>query len=308
MLSIIIPVFNEEKNIAEMYRRLNDVKKQLDMPVEIIFVNDGSKDASEEKVLQIREKDSTIKLLSFSRNFGHQIAVSAGLDHVSGEATVIIDADLQDPPEVILNLVEKWKEGYEVVYAQRIKRDGETFFKKYTAWLFYRVINKIAGINIPVDTGDFRLIDKKVVENLRKIHERNRFLRGLVTWVGFKQIAVPYERNARFAGTTKYPLKKMVRFAFDAITSFSHSPLQIATYLGFFISSFAFLASIYFLYLRFFTSISTPGFTTLILAILFLGGIQLITLGIIGEYIGRIYDETKARPLYVISEKIGFEK
>ncbi len=308
MYSIVIPIFNEEKNIMEMYRRLHKVCKTLDASTEIIFVNDGSKDNSADEVLQIRKNDQQVKLINFSRNFGHQIAVSAGLDFASGDSVVIIDADLQDPPEVIPNLVAQWKAGYEVVYAVRKKREGDSAFKKFTAWAFYRLLNSITGIAIPVDTGDFRLIDKKVVVSIRSLSERHRFLRGLVSWVGFKQIGVEYEREARFAGSTKYPLKKMLRFAFDAITSFSHVPLQMATFWGFIVSFIAFAASVFFLYLRFFTNNFEPGFTSIILAILFLGGIQLITLGTIGEYLGRIYDEIKARPLYLIAEKFGFEE
>ncbi|MEI6221553.1 MAG: glycosyltransferase family 2 protein [bacterium] len=309
LLSVIIPIYNEEGNIDALYKRLTASIHKAAETYELIFVNDGSKDNSLPLLKALVEKDKThVKVIGFSRNFGHQNAVSAGLDCCSGDAAVIIDADLQDPPEIIPELITKWKEGYDVVYAIREQRKGESLFKKFTAWFFYRFLRKITKINIPVDTGDFRLIDRKVIDTLTSMPERNRFLRGLVSWVGFKQTGVSYQRDARHTGTTNYPLKKMVRFALNGITSFSYLPLQLATYLGFFVSVTAFLVILFFLFLRLFTEISVPGFTSLMITVLFLGGIQLITLGIMGEYIGRIYDEVKQRPLYIVSERFGFDK
>lgn len=306
-LSIIAPIYNEEQNIDTLYNRLNDVIPNLTDNYEYLFVNDGSQDNSLTNLKKICKNDTHCRLLCFSRNFGHQTAVTAGIDHCTGDAAIIIDADLQDPPEIIPDLVKKWKEGYHVVYAIREQRRGESIFKLATAWFFYRFLRKITKMNMPVDTGDFRLIDRKVIETLKNLPERHRFIRGLVSWVGFRQTGVKYHRDPRLHGTTKYPLKKMLHFAVNGITSFSYLPLQIATYSGFFVSGLAFLISVYFIYLRIFTTNFEPGFTSLILAILFIGGIQLITLGIMGEYIGRIYDEVKQRPLYIISEQHGFD-
>jgi polyisoprenyl-phosphate glycosyltransferase len=233
--SVVIPVYNEAFVIRETYRRLKRVMEQTDGPYELLFVNDGSEDETIEILKELAVKDETVKYVDFSRNFGHQIAITAGMDYASGRAIVIIDADLQDPPELILDMIDKWKEGYDVVYAKRVKRKGETMFKKVTAYVFYRVLRAATEIDIPVDTGDFRLIDRKVRNQLVNMRERSRFVRGLVSWVGFKQIAVEYEREERFAGETKYPLKKMIRFSLDGITSFSYKPLKVASLLGFFL-------------------------------------------------------------------------
>lgn len=305
--SIIVPLFNEELVISETYRRLKHVMDSTKESYEIIFVNDGSRDKTLEMAEVICEKDRNIKLISFSRNFGHQLAITAGMEYSRGNAVVVIDADLQDPPEVILEMIEKWKEGYEVVYGQRVARKGETFFKKVSAGTFYRILRLVTDVDIPVDTGDFRLIDRKVCEALSKLPERNRFVRGMVSWLGFKQVGVQFIRDERFAGETKYPLKKMIKFAANAITSFSYKPLRIATYVGSLISVFSFLYLFYVICEKIFTpQFTTPGWASLAAISLFFNGVILIILGIIGEYIGRIYDEAQGRPLYIISEMKGF--
>lgn len=298
--SIVVPVLNEEEVLEDFYKRLILVMDRLNENYEVLFVNDGSTDRSLEVMKDIQAKDKKIRIIDFSRNFGHQIAVTAGTDYSKGDAIIVIDADLQDPPEVIPSFIKKWKEGFEVVYGVREVREGETIFKKITANIFYRTLRRMAKIDIPVDAGDFRLIDKKVVEVFKRIREQNRYVRGLVSWVGFKQIGVSYKREKRFAGKTKYSLTKMVKLAIDGVISFSSFPLKIATYLGFFTAGASFLYIIYALALRFLTDKSVPGWTSLMVAILFLGGIQLICLGILGEYIGRINEETKNRPLYII--------
>ncbi|MBH8604046.1 glycosyltransferase family 2 protein [Thermoactinomyces sp. CICC 10522] len=306
--SIIIPVYNEEAVIHETHRRLTQVMESLAEPYELLFVNDGSQDRTEEIITELKEADPHVKLLDFSRNFGHQIAITAGMDHALGDAIVIIDADLQDPPELIPQMIEKWKEGYEVVYAKRSKRKGETLFKKWTAALFYRTLRALTEVNIPLDTGDFRLIDRKVAEAMKGIREKNRFVRGLVSWVGFRQTAIEYVRDERFAGETKYPLKKMLRFSMDGITSFSYKPLKLATYLGFFISFASFLYLLVSLGERLFTTSTVAGWTSLIACVLLLNGVILIILGILGEYVGRIYDETKNRPLYILRNRPNVEQ
>lgn len=301
--SIVAPVFNEEETLPEFYRRTRAVMDQLDGTCELILVFDGSRDRSPDIGRELRAQDPRVKLIIFSRNFGHQIAISAGIDYAEGDAVVIIDSDLQDPPEVIHELVAKWKEGYQVVYAQRAKRRGETFFKLFTAALFYRIIRKLASIEIPPDTGDFRLIDRKVVLALRQLREHHRFMRGLSVWVGFKQTGILYERHERYAGTTQYPFRKMFKFALDAITGFSYVPLQLATTLGLWISFLALLAIPVVAILRaVFGQEFFGGQASTLIAVLFLGGVQLIFLGILGEYLGRIYDEVKSRPLYIVAE------
>ncbi len=269
---------------------------------ELILVDDGSTDGSTEKIRQLADKDERIRKVIFARNFGHQIAVTAGLDYARGDAVVIIDADLQDPPEVILELIAKWREGYEVVYAQRTEREGETWFKRVTASMFYRTIYRITDVKIPLDTGDFRLLDRKVVNVMNSMRERHRFLRGMSAWVGFKSIGVPYKRAARFAGSTKYPFKKMLKLALTAVTSFSYVPLQIAMWFGFISASISIIAIPVVIILRLVGSQFFYGQATTLIAVLFLGGVQLISLGILGEYVGRIYDEVKGRPLYITSE------
>jgi dolichol-phosphate mannosyltransferase len=305
--SVIVPMYNEELVIEHTYERLKETMDEAGEPYELIFVNDGSKDRTVELVNLIAECDPNVRLVDFSRNFGHQIAISAGMDYAKGDAVVVIDADLQDPPSVILAMIEKWKEGYEVVYGRRLKRKGETLFKKLTAKAFYRLLRSMTNVDIPLDTGDFRLIDRKVCDVLRGLKEKNRFVRGLISWIGFRQTSVEYVREERFAGETKYPLKKMISFALDGITSFSYKPLKIATYLGFLLSlsSFAYLLIV--LYQGFFTDTTQPGWATIVVLNLLFNGIILILLGVIGEYIGRIYDESKDRPLYIVREAKGFQ-
>ncbi|MCI0475376.1 MAG: glycosyltransferase family 2 protein [Anaerolineales bacterium] len=300
--SIVAPVFNEEETLPEFYRRTRAVMDQLDGECESLLVFDGSRDRSPEIGRELRAQDPRVKLIVFSRNFGHQIAISAGIDYAEGDAVVIIDSDLQDPPEVIPALVAKWKEGFKLVFAQREKRRGETFFKLFTATFFYRLIRSLASIDIPPDTGDFRLIDRQVVLAMRKLREHHRFMRGLSVWVGFKQTGIQYERHERFAGTTQYPVKKMIKFATDAITGFSYVPLQLATTMGFWISGIALFAIPVVAILRLTGNDSFHGQATTLIAVLFLGGVQLIFLGILGEYLGRIYDEVKNRPLYIVAE------
>lgn len=307
LYSIIVPLYNEELVIRETYRRLKKVMDSTEESYEIIFVNDGSRDKTVEMVKEICSKDMNIKLLSFSRNFGHQVAITAGMDHSIGKAVIVIDADLQDPPEVMLKMIEKWKEGYDVVYGKRLKRNGETFFKKFTAKMFYRILTSMSDVDIPTDAGDFRLIDRKVCDALKSLPEHNRYVRGLVSWIGFKQTGVEFVREERFAGETKYPLKKMLKLASDGITAFSYKPLKIATSIGSIaaVSGFAYLLIL--LIEKLFTSAEISGWSAAIAAMLFLSGLILMMLGIIGEYIGRIYDESKGRPLYIIGEKEGFE-
>ena len=300
--SIVAPVFNEEETLPEFYKRTRAVMEHLDGACELLLVFDGSRDRSPEIGRELRAQDPRVKIIIFSRNFGHQVAISAGIDYAQGDAVVIIDSDLQDPPEVILELVKQWRAGFELVYAQRAKRKGETFFKLITASFFYRLIRRMASIDIPQDTGDFRLIDRKVVRALRQLREHHRFMRGLSVWVGFKQIGVQYERQERFAGTTQYPFRKMLKFATDAITGFSYVPLQLATTLGFWISGLALLAIPLVAALRLSGNNAFYGEATSLIAVLFLGGVQLIFLGILGEYLGRIYDEVKNRPLYIVTE------
>lgn len=305
-LSVIVPMYNEEEVIEVTYNRLRSVLQSLGETYEIVFVNDGSRDKTASIVRQICEKDHAVKLLDFSRNFGHQIAVTAGMDHASGRAVVLIDADLQDPPEIILDMVAKWREGYDVVYGKRVERKGETWFKKTTAAAFYRLLRAMTSVNIPVDTGDFRLMDRKVCDALTGMRERSRFIRGMVSWAGFKQTSVEYVREERFAGETKYPLRKMLKLSLDAITSFSTKPLKIAGVLGFLLSAAGFIYLFVVLYQRLFTDSTSPGWTSLIVISLLFHGITLSLLGVLGEYIGRIYEETKGRPLYLVSEKVNF--
>ncbi|GKS09311.1 putative glycosyltransferase YkcC [Paenibacillus chitinolyticus] len=306
--SIIIPMYNEEAVIQETYRRLKVVMSETSETYELIFINDGSKDRSAEIIKEYAAWDETVKLIDFSRNFGHQIAITAGMDYASGDAVIIIDADLQDPPELILQMIEKWKEGYEVVYAKRVKRSGETFFKKWSASLFYRVLRASTDIHIPVDTGDFRLMDRKVCDEMKKLPENNRFVRGLVSWVGFRQTAIEYERDERLAGETKYPLKRMIKLSLDGITSFSYKPLKLAGYLGVLLSGSGFLYLLYVVYLALFTDATLKGWPSVVGIMLIFNGFVLLMLGILGEYIGRIYDETKGRPLYIVRECHGLPK
>jgi len=300
--SIIAPIYNEECCLDELYRRISEVMDQTHEPWELVLVNDGSRDSSPEIIRKLAANDKRVRPVMFARNFGHQIAVTAGLDYSRGQAVIIIDADLQDPPEVILEMIEKWRSGAEVVYAVRGERVGETWFKKFTASLFYRIIFSITDVKIPLDTGDFRLMDRKVVNVMNTMREHHRFLRGMSAWVGFKQEGVVYKRAARFGGETKYPFRKMLKLALTAITGFSYFPLQLATYLGFVTAGIAILAIPIVAILRAMQSQAFFGQASTLIAVLFLGGVQLISLGILGEYVGRIYDEVKGRPLYIVSE------
>ncbi len=302
LISVVVPVFNESVVIEASYQRIKNVMNSLDpMSYEIIFIDDGSKDDSYQKMVQLADLDSNVRVIKFSRNFGHQIAITAGIDYAKGDAVILIDADLQDPPEVIKEFIEKWEEGYDVVYGVRERRDGEGKMKLITAALFYRILRKIIKIEVPVDTGDFRLMSRRVVDRFKEFKEKDRFVRGLVSWVGFKQTGVLYKRDRRLAGETKYPYSKMIKFAIDGITSFSSVPLRLATWLGYFTS---FLAFLYLLsvFIQKVLGFTVQGWATIMVGMLFLGGVQLICLGIIGEYIGRIFNETKQRPMYVIEE------
>lgn len=309
LLSIIIPCFNEEEVISETFKRILKIASEITyLDIEIIFIDDGSKDLTPVLLQNFVNKENFVKAIFLSRNFGHQIAVTAGLDASKGDAVVIIDADLQDPPEVIHEMILEWEKGYDVVYGKRIDRKGESIFKKLTAKMFYRVLNMLSDVYIPLDTGDFRLISKNVVQNLKQMPEKDRFLRGMISWVGFRQTAIKYHRDKRFAGVSKYPLRKMLRFASDGILSFSTKPLQISIGLGMVSSFLSLLVICYALFLRIFTNIWVEGWTALMIAVLFIGGIQLLCIGILGNYIGRIYDESKNRPLYLVRQYRGFDK
>jgi len=304
--SIIIPVYNEEKVIDQTCRRLIHVMESTGEAYELIFVDDGSIDQTAEIIKNLRRHNDMIKLLSFSRNFGHQIAITAGMDHAAGEAVIVIDADLQDPPEMIPEMITKWKEGYQVVYAQRTRRKGETLLKKLTARIFYRLLHVSTEIDIPVDTGDFRLLDRKVCELLKKLPEKNRYVRGLVSWTGFRQTAVEYERDERFAGETKYTFKKMFKLSWDGLASFSFKPLEFINYLGIMLvlSGFIYLAVL--LWQEFVAGTSLSGWKVVLDIQFLFTGVILTMLGIVGQYIGRIYDETRDRPLYIVDESCGF--
>lgn len=301
-ISIVAPCYNEAVTLPEFYRRVSETMQTLGETWELILVDDGSEDNAAAILRELAHKDPHVRPVIFARNFGHQLAVTAGLDYSRGQAVVIIDSDLQDPPEVIPQLIDEWRKGYEIVYARRTEREGETWFKLFTASLFYRLIYRITDVNIPLDTGDFRLLDRKVVNVINQMRERHRFLRGMSIWVGFRQTGVPYKRAARFAGETKYPLRKMIKFASDAITGFSYFPLQLATYLGFLAAGLSILAIPVVIAMRMAGSQAFYGQATTLIAVLFLGGVQLIFLGVLGEYIGRIYDEARGRPLYIVRE------
>ncbi|HEX7620897.1 MAG TPA: glycosyltransferase family 2 protein [Anaerolineales bacterium] len=300
--SIVAPIFNELDNLPELYRRVQEVMSATKGTWELVLVDDGSTDGSTERILELAKQDRHVRPVIFARNFGHIVAITAGWDYARGDAVVILDADLQDPPEVIPDLIAKWRDGYEVVYAVRAEREGETWFKKMTAALFYRIIYSITDIKIPMDTGDFRLMDRKVVDVLKTMHERHRFPRGMSAWVGFRQIGVPYKRSARYTGVTKYPFNKMVKLALNAITGFSFFPLQLATYFGFAAAGLAIIAIPVVIIMRLAGHGAFLGQATTLIAVLFLGGVQLIFLGVLGEYLGRIYDEVKGRPLYIVRE------
>jgi dolichol-phosphate mannosyltransferase len=305
-LSVVVPCFNEEEVIIHTHERLNDVLAELTRDFEIIYVDDGSTDRTPELLRTLQERNSRVRVVRLSRNFGHQIAVTAGLEYVTGRAVVLIDADLQDPPEVIREMLAKWQEGYHVVYGQRQSRPGETRFKLWTAHAFYRVINRLSEVPIPHDAGDFRLMDRAVVEALRTMREKHRLLRAMTSWVGFRQIALPYVRAERFAGTSKYPLGKMLTLALDGIVSFSAAPLKIVTLIGLAFSALSVVGMIYAVSMRLLTSNWVPGWTLIFITLLMIGGLQFIFLGVIGEYVGRIYSEAKNRPLFLVLEKLGF--
>ncbi len=300
--SIVVPIYNELESLPELYTRIKKVMGAGSEPWELVLVDDGSTDGSTEVIRRLAKRDRHVRPVIFARNFGHQIAITAGWDYARGDAVVTIDGDLQDPPEAIPELASKWREGFEVVYAVRSEREGEGWFKKFTAALFYRLIYRITDVRIPVDSGDFRLMDRKVVDVLKQMRERHRFPRGMSAWVGFRQIGVAYRRSRRYAGVTKYPLRRMLLLALNAITSFSYFPLQVATFFGFFSAGLAILAIPVVVYLRMAGIPQFTGQATTLIAVLFLGGIQLISLGVLGEYIGRLYDEAKGRPLYIVRE------
>src|SRR5215213_5976398 len=306
-VAIVIPCYNEEGNLRETHRRVSEAVARAGLGYEIVYVDDGSYDSTPEMLRELQAEDPHVRVVYLSRNFGHQFAVTAGLAHARGDAVAIVDADLQDPPEVVLEMIRRWQEGYDVVYGVRTDREGETLFKLLTARLFYRLIRWLSETEIPLDTGDFRLLDRKVVDAIVAMPERDRFLRGMVSWAGFRQVGLPYRRAPRFAGQTKYPLSKMVRFAFDGIVSFSVKPLRLSTLMGFVSAGMALFAILYALAMRLFTQRWVTGWTALIIAILFLGGAQLISLGIIGEYVGRLYGEDKRRPLYLVRQTLGLD-
>lgn len=315
-LSIVVPVYNEEAVLPEFHKRLQSVLKELRglSGAEIVFVDDGSRDGTAKILSELVRWDKTVRVLQFSRNFGHQIALTAGLDHTRGDAVVVIDSDLQDPPETIPRLLDKWRDGYEVVYAVRESRQRDTWFKRVTARFFYALMRRIGSIDLPVDAGDFRLLDRKAVDAFRSLGERHRFVRGLTMWIGFRQTGVLYPRAERFAGRTKYPLGKMFKLAWDGVTSFSFAPLRVAIYLGLIVSVLSFIFGFFVIFGRFFfdqtelLGFPTHGWGSLMVAVLFLAGVQLIVLGMLGEYLGRTYDEVKRRPLYILREKMGFDE
>lgn len=302
VISVIVPVYNEEKIIAELYDRIKKTVIQISEHYELIFVNDGSKDGSFVELLKLSEKDSRVFYINFSRNFGHQIAVTAGVDACNGQAVVIIDGDLQDPPELILEMYAKHKEGFEVVYARRAERKGETFFKKFTARMFYRTLKNLTSVDIPLDTGDYRLMDEKIVHYLKQMPEQNKFLRGQIAWLGFRQTAVLFNRDERKYGKTGYTLSKMMKFAMDGITSFSDKPIQFVTRLGIITFFIAVLVMIYALYSHFFVDKTVTGWTSIMISVLFIGSVQLISIGVIGEYISRINKNVQNRPLYIVEQ------
>jgi glycosyltransferase involved in cell wall biosynthesis len=307
-LSIVLPVFNEEAGLAELHRRVTVVLRARSWRYEIIFVNDGSRDGSWARILDLSSRDRCVSGINLSRNFGHQIAITAGIELSRGGAVVVMDSDLQDPPELIPAMYERFEAGYDVVYAQRRKREGETWFKEWTAKTFYRLMRRMTTIDIPLDTGDFRLMSRRVVDDLKRLQEQSRFVRGLVTWVGYNQTPIMYDREARHAGSTKYPLSKMVKFALDGITGFSSQPLRLASHVGLFFAM-ASLALMVFLMLYKIGGGEgiIPGWTSLAVAVLFLGGVQLVAIGILGEYIGRIYDQVKQRPLYLVRDTVNMD-
>lgn len=306
--SIVAPAYNEQDTLPEFYRRVREVMDGLGEPWELILVNDGSTDGTAEVMRQLHDADPRVRIVEFARNFGHQIAITAGMDHASGDAVVTIDCDLQDPPEVIPDLIARWREGYQVVYGVRAEREGETWFKLFTARLFYRLIAALTDVEIPMEAGDFRLLDRQVVEELRRMRERRRFVRGMTSWVGFRQVGVPYVRQPRFAGETKYPFRKMFRLALDAITGFSDLPLKLAWIAGFVLLALGLVLGLILLGFRLSGTAPLAGQGLMLVVALVLGGVQLAFVGILGEYLARIYDEVRGRPLYTVLERIGFDE
>lgn len=306
--SFVIPIYNEISGLDELHTRVTALLEKLDAPAEVVLVDDGSSDGSYEKMIELHKTDSRFKVLHLSRNFGHQIAVTAGLDNTAGDAVIIMDADLQDPPELVIEMAEKWRAGYEVVFAVRKRREGEGIFKKITAAMFYKLMRKLAQIDIPLNTGDFRLVDRAVVDAICAMPESSRFLRGMFAWAGFKQIGVEFDRPERFAGETKYPLRKMLRLAADGILSFSSLPLKWVLYLGVFVASISFIYGLIAIIIRVGPFSAQPGWASLVVLITFLGGVQLIALGIIGQYLGRVFDEVRHRPLYLVSKSHGIDE
>jgi len=305
LVSVVVPVYNESEVIGEFYRRATATFAALNgIDYEILFVDDGSRDDSYRQLLGFASTDPHVRILKFSRNFGHQIAITAGIDHAVGDCVVVIDADLQDPPEVVQLMLDKWREGFDVVYGVRVDRDGEKAMKLLTASVFYRLLGKVAKIEIPADVGDFRLMSRRAADQLKELREKDRFVRGLVSWIGFRQTGVQYQRDKRYAGETKYPYRKMIKFAWDGIASFSTTPLKLATWLGYGSSILAFLYLLS-VFIQKLLGITVQGWATIMVAIMFLGGVQLICLGILGEYLGRIFNEVKPRPMYIVEEKVG---
>jgi dolichol-phosphate mannosyltransferase len=308
LLSVVVPCFNEQEVIDATHARLSAALAAITPDYELIYVDDGSRDRTAERLHEIQRASSRVRVIRLARNFGHQVAVTAGIEYARGDAVVLIDADLQDPPEVIADMVAQWRAGFHVVYGVRAERAGESHFKLQTARLFYRLINRLSEVPIPLDTGDFRLMDRSVVDALNRMKEKHRLLRAMVSWVGYRQTAVPYSRAERFAGQSKYPLRKMLALALDGIVSFSAVPLKLVTMVGLAFSAISVLGIIYALVMRLWTDNWVPGWTVLFIAVMLIGGLQFIFLGVMGEYIGRIYSEAKNRPLYLVMEELGFDQ
>jgi polyisoprenyl-phosphate glycosyltransferase len=305
--SLVVPIFNEEETLSELVRRLTLLLDALDGPAEVVLVDDGSSDRSYELMVAAREADARFKVLRLSRNFGHQIAITAGMDVAAGNAVIVMDADLQDPPEVVLEMAARWREGFDVIYGVREERPGETRFKKATASAFYRLLRRISNIDVPLDVGDFRLVDRRALEAFKSMRETNRYVRGMFSWIGFQQVGVTFQRDERFAGDTKYPLTKMLKFATDGVVSFSAAPLRLALNLGFAVSALSFAFGVVALISKLAGLYSIPGLASIAVLVAFLGGIQLLVLGLMGEYIARIHDEVKDRPLYLVRDTHGFQ-
>jgi polyisoprenyl-phosphate glycosyltransferase len=305
LYSFVIPVFNEQETLPELYRRLSAVLDGLDGPSELLFIDDCSYDRSHELLIELQQRDPRCKVVRFARNFGHQIAISAGLDFALGDAVIVMDADLQDPPEVVPELIARWREGYEVVYAVRERREGEAWLKRKTADWFYRLLRRVASVQMPVDAGDFRLVDRQALDAFRSLRERSRYVRGMFSWVGFRQTGVLYKRPERFAGEPKYSFRKSLKLGIDGVVSFSNAPLRLALVWGFVFSAVAFVVGIAAIVAKLAGAFVVPGWASIVVVVSFLGGIQLTLMGMMGLYIGRIYEEVKSRPLYIVRETHG---